>query len=297
MKIAYLHGLESSINQKDPKIKFLNKGFNKVYSPSINYKDDNTFSKLYKDIKSLNPDLIVGSSMGGYVSYLIGSKLSIPVLLFNPAIVDREFDPVVDNSNLKKTKINIQFGKNDSVISGVKVRKHLNDNKVSFTHKEYDGGHRVPADVFINSIKDVLNMNEVHTKIGKIKPKMKHIKLFEQFIPEAKQFGAKEMIKAFKNSDDWGDAADQVYMKGGNMVFVDTWFYGEGKAMKQLEDSWKKGGSYYDYWNKEYGVDFKIVDTFSEVKAQGRHKKLTKDGIVGVVLKVTPGTVSESKDS
>ena len=294
MKIAYLHGLESTIDQKDPKIKFLNKSFNKVYSPSINYKDDNTFNKLYKDIKSLNPDLIVGSSMGGYVSYLIGSKLSIPVLLFNPAIVDRKFDPVVDNSNLKKTKINIQFGKNDSVISGMEVRNYFKKNGISFKHKGYNGGHRVPADVFINSIKDVLNMNEVDTKLEKIKTKMKHIKLFEQFIPEAKQFGAKEMIKAFKNSDDWGDAADQVYMKGGNMVFVDTWFYGEGKAMKQLEDSWKKGGSNYDYWNKEYGVDFKIVDTFSEVKAQGRHKKLTKDGIVGVVLKVTPGTVFKS---
>jgi hypothetical protein len=101
-------------------------------------------------------------------------------------------------------------------------------------------------------------------------------------------------MKAFKNKEDWGDTAEQVYMKGGNLVYVDTWFYGEAKAMKQLEDSWKKGGSNYDFWNKEHGVDFKIVDTFSEVKALGRHKKLTSDGIVGVVLKVTPGKVTES---
>ena len=127
---------------------------------------------------------------------------------------------------------------------------------------------------------------------------MKHIKEYLEFtLTEAKKFGAKEIMKAFKNKDDWGDAADQVYMRGGNMVYVDTWFYGAGKAMKQLEDSWKKGGSNYDYWNKEYGVDFKIVDTFSEIKAEGRHKKLTKDGIVGVVLKVTPGTIDESVES
>ena len=113
-------------------------------------------------------------------------------------------------------------------------------------------------------------------------------------VVEAKSFGAKEIMKELKNSGDWGDLADQVYMKSGNMVFVDTFFYGEERAMKQLEDSWKKGGNNYDYWNKEYGVDFKIVDTFSEIKAQGRHKKLTKDGIVGVVLKVTPGKISES---
>ena len=127
---------------------------------------------------------------------------------------------------------------------------------------------------------------------------MKYIKIFEEYITEAKQFGVKDIMKAFKNKEDWGDTAEQVYMKGGNLVYVDTWFkpwlYGEAKAMKQLEDSWKKGGSNYDFWNKEHGVDFKIVDTFSEVKALGRHKKLTSDGIVGVVLKVTPGKVTES---
>ena len=125
---------------------------------------------------------------------------------------------------------------------------------------------------------------------------MKYIKIFEEYITEAKQFGVKDIMKAFKNKEDWGDTAEQVYMKGGNLVYVDTWFYGEAKAMKQLEDSWKKGGSNYDFWNKEHGVDFKIVDTFSEVKALGRHKKLTSDGIVGVVLKVTPGKVAESID-
>jgi len=108
-------------------------------------------------------------------------------------------------------------------------------------------------------------------------------------VNEAKKFGAKDIMKAAKNKGDWGDLADQLYMKGGNMVHVDSWYYGQDKALKQLVDSWKKGGSNYDYWNKEHGVDFKIVDTFSEVKAQGRHKKLTSDGIVGVVLKVIPG--------
>ena len=103
-------------------------------------------------------------------------------------------------------------------------------------------------------------------------------------------------MKAFKNRDDWGDMANQVYMKGGKMVYFDSWFYGQDKAMKQLEDSWKPGGSNYDYWNKEHGVTFKIVDTFSEIKASGRHKKLTSDGIVGVVLDVIPGNVNESLD-
>ena len=194
MKIAYLHGLESNIDQKDPKIKFLNKNFDKVYSPTINYRNDNTFNKLYKDIKSLNPDLIVGSSMGGYVSYLIGSKLSIPVLLFNPAVADRAFDPIVDDSGLKKTKINIRFGKSDSVISGSAVRSFFKENGVSFNHEIYNGGHRVPADVFIDSIKEVLGMDEVHTKTGKSRRSIKRIRLFEEFINEAHTQSSVERI-------------------------------------------------------------------------------------------------------
>ena len=121
------------------------------------------------------------------------------------------------------------------------------------------------------------------------------VKGFNESVTEAKQFGVKDIMKAAKNKGDWGDLADQLYMKGGNMVHIDSWYYGEDKAMKQLVDSWKKGGSNYDYWNKEHGVDFKIVDTFSEVKALGRHKKLTSDGIVGVVLKVIPGKLNEVK--
>ena len=186
MKIAYLHGLESTIDPKDPKIIWLNNNFKEVYTPQINYKDDSTFDRLYKDIKSLNPDIIVGSSMGGYVSYLIGRKLSIPVLLFNPAVVGRSFDPVVDDSNLKRTKIDVVFGKSDTVINGKAVRKYFRDNGVAFNHSGYDGGHRVPEDVFINSIKGLTGISEIHSEQNNIKM-MKHVKLFEQFIAEKRE--------------------------------------------------------------------------------------------------------------
>ena len=180
MKIAYLHGLESSIKPKDPKIIFLNNNFDEVYTPSINYKDDKTFDKLFKHISRMQPDLIVGSSMGGYVSYLIGSKLSIPVLLFNPAMVGRSFDPVVDDSNLKRTKIEVMFGKGDSVISGKDVRKYFRDNGVAFNHSGYDGGHRVPEDVFINSIKGLTGIKEIYN----VQNNIKMMKKFEQFVKE-----------------------------------------------------------------------------------------------------------------
>jgi|694.fasta_scaffold22232_1 hypothetical protein len=188
MKIAYLHGLESTIDKNDPKIIFMNNTFDEVYAPSINYKDPSTFNKLFSEIKRLKPDLIVGSSMGGYVSYLIGSKLSIETILFNPAMVGRSFDPVVDNSSLKVTTHNVYSGKNDRVIDGNAVKKYFNEEGVgNFKYNLYDGEHRVPTDVFINAIKNILKIIEINniTKIDK--NNMKHIKLFEQHVLEGEK--------------------------------------------------------------------------------------------------------------
>jgi len=113
------------------------------------------------------------------------------------------------------------------------------------------------------------------------------MKTFKEIINESKLTPA-VMVKLFKNVDDWGpDTKDHVYVKKGNLVYIESWYYGEEKAMKQLVDSWKKGGHNHDYWIDNGAKSIKIVDTFSEIKASGRHKKLTKDGIVGVELKIS----------
>ena len=179
MKIAYLHGLESNIDPKDPKIIFLNQNFSEVYTPSISYKDPSTFNKLLTNIKKLQPTLIVGSSMGGYVSYLIGAKLSIPTLVFNPAMVGRSMDPVVDSSGLVGSKNTVYFGKSDKVIDGNAVRKYFNAEGVgSFDYNLYSGGHRVPSDVFISAIKETIGITEIYN----IENKIEEMRTFEKFI-------------------------------------------------------------------------------------------------------------------
>lgn len=184
MKVAYLHGLESNIDQKDPKIMFLNNSFDEVYTPSINYKDPSTFNKLLKEIKRMQPDLIVGSSMGGYVSYLIGSKLAIPTLLFNPAMVGRSMDPVVDVTSMIGSKHTVYFGKSDNVIDGNAVRQYFNDKGIgSFDYNLYSGGHRVPVDVFIDAIKQILGITEIYNK--NIDTDMKNTQTFNDFLKES----------------------------------------------------------------------------------------------------------------
>lgn len=123
------------------------------------------------------------------------------------------------------------------------------------------------------------------------------IKTFDEYISEKIEIlnegamTAPKMVKIFKDVDNWGsEMKDQVYVKSKNLIFVDSWHYGEDRAMKALKKEWSKGGAYYDFFLEEYGVKCKIVDSFTEIQATGRHKKLTDNGIVGVEITMSGGS-------
>lgn len=99
---------------------------------------------------------------------------------------------------------------------------------------------------------------------------------------------ANTMIKLFKDPQ-WGDVKNHVYTKGSNLVYFDSYYYGGERALGQLVDSWKPGGHNFNWWKQHHNADIQIVGTFTEPFATGRHKKLTKDGIVGVELKIVAG--------
>ena len=145
-KIVYLHGLESEAG--GPKVSFLaEKGT--VYAPKIDYKtlDLNEF------ILSLGmPDLIIGSSMGGYVADIIGSQLGVDVLLFNPALHSRSIDTNYKvNYGTETYKRTIILGTKDDIINPeeTKMLWPVGYNKAKFDEIE-DMGHRTPLDVFVN---------------------------------------------------------------------------------------------------------------------------------------------------
>ena len=147
-KIVYLHGLESESGGL--KVSFLaEKGM--VYAPAMDYESLN----LHEFILTLGmPDLIIGSSMGGYVADIIGSQLGVDVLLFNPALsnhnrtVIKEFNVDYGSQKYKRT---IVLGTEDNVIDPEVTKKLWS---VYGNHAKYDEvegmGHRTPLDVFIN---------------------------------------------------------------------------------------------------------------------------------------------------
>ena len=143
-KILYLHGLESE--PVGTKVSFLaTKGT--VYAPAMDYKT----LDLDEFIHTLGmPDLIIGSSMGGYVADIIGSRLGSDVLLFNPALHSREIDPEYEYYNNGYIRT-IVLGTEDNVINPELTKKLWSIHGNEAEYDEIEGmGHRTPLDVFIN---------------------------------------------------------------------------------------------------------------------------------------------------
>ena len=143
-RIVYLHGLESEPG--GTKVSFLaTKGT--VYAPAMDYKT----LDLDEFIHTLGmPDLIIGSSMGGYVADIIGSRLGSDVLLFNPALHSREIDPEYEYYNNGYIRT-IVLGTEDNIINPELTKKLWSIHGNEAEYDEIEGmGHRTPLDVFIN---------------------------------------------------------------------------------------------------------------------------------------------------
>jgi uncharacterized protein len=162
MNIIYLHGLGS--NQGGEKVSFLSdKGY--VFAPEMEYNhNENLFEELLNEIKTehSSPDLIIGSSMGGYFAYMLASHFEdIPVLLFNPAFHSRSINMIkkalkLPNNIYKgphEVKGVIALGDEDNVVPPKKTIKFLTDNdelnNFEIINME-EIGHQIPLYMFRN---------------------------------------------------------------------------------------------------------------------------------------------------
>jgi hypothetical protein len=134
----------------------------------------------------------------------------------------------------------------------------------------------------------IIKMKKVSDKeVEDALAKMGKENLIDSVITEAKKLKASDIVKMMKNEDDWGpDAKLQVYTKGKNFVYIDSFYFTGDKALKDLVSNWSPKGMYYEYFKNEFDSELKIVDSFIEAKATGKHKKYSKDGIVAVELQV-----------
>lgn len=150
MKIAYLHGLES--DNKGPKNDWLREIADDVYDPLIDYTEPGIYKKIIDEVTDFDPDIILGSSMGGYFAYHIARTNFIPALLFNPAIPYRSFQPDMKGQRhvLSNPRIHIVFGRKDDLIKPADTIQTLKSTR--FTSDMGSHGHRTPTKVFKDSV-------------------------------------------------------------------------------------------------------------------------------------------------
>tara|TARA_R100001230_G_C5542129_1_gene72459 strand:+ start:78 stop:605 length:528 start_codon:yes stop_codon:yes gene_type:complete len=167
-RILFLHGLESKANCD--KVGFLRSLGHIVTSPKINYREDNCYDNLKTLVKYNTYDVIIGSSMGGWVAWNLGKDLGIPVLLLNPAVhsrsIDIDIEPVRES---KASKVFLAIGLADDIIDPDTTIDWLNkhdklDWNMNNTYKAIYG-HRTSVerfiDIWVHFEKDIEAANEL----------------------------------------------------------------------------------------------------------------------------------------
>jgi len=122
----------------------------------MDYKDPDLNIKMFFTMQDLKPDLIIGSSMGGYVADILAEKYGTPAILFNPALHNRSFDPAIEypiegeQAELQERKV-VVLGKNDEVIPPY-ITKIMLENNFNYKIVLKEMGHQVPLPIFIDTI-------------------------------------------------------------------------------------------------------------------------------------------------
>ncbi len=152
MNILYLHGLESKLS--DVKRVVLEK-FGTVIAPDMDYKSNSEmYDFILETYKNESIDCIIGSSMGGFISYYLAMKLNVPALLFNPALPIRSLNQVVPNDLQPKVnqRFSIVLGSQDETVPAFENLKYFSENlfqTINYSIKiRPDLAHQIPLEIF-----------------------------------------------------------------------------------------------------------------------------------------------------
>lgn len=135
MKVLYIHGLHS--NPNPDKIKILKEAGLEVIAPFIDYEKEQ--GAVYPRVKAIaleqDVDLLIGSSMGGFISYWLAYDLHIPALLYNPALYFdsmRTFIPPIASKEIPA--LYICLGEKDKTVDPNLVKSYLSQRNPQQEH-------------------------------------------------------------------------------------------------------------------------------------------------------------------
>ena len=151
-RVLYLHGLESS--NTGSKVDFLHE-VSDCFAPYMDYKDINVEKHLMKMVQAFKPDVIIGSSMGGFVGMALANRYNIKCIAFNPAIHSRPIEPNLPSLQHDDVRFGfspvVVLGLEDDVIDPAKSEDLLEQMEIECEIERVEGlGHRIPFDVFVD---------------------------------------------------------------------------------------------------------------------------------------------------
>lgn len=122
INILYLHGLQPGI-QKVPissEKRTILEEYGTVLAPEIDYHTNpNCFEWLENNYKEESIEMIIGTSMGGFMAYYLSLKWQKPCLVFNPALPGRNVHqelPKMINKNRTEC-LQVVLGGQDDIIN------------------------------------------------------------------------------------------------------------------------------------------------------------------------------------
>lgn len=151
----YLHGLDSELS--DDKRRVLER-HTRVFAPKIDYRSLETpFESILQLATPHNIDIVIGSSMGGFMGYYLSWALGKPALLFNPALPYSTLGltpPVIEAPKDRFLKI-ILGGKDDIIDPKDNFNWILQNESINYDVKFISQlAHQIPLDIFKREVDD-----------------------------------------------------------------------------------------------------------------------------------------------
>lgn len=163
MRILNIHGYNGS--PENSAYKALAKLGHEIISPAFDYENespDDIMGRLSRLADDEQPDIIVGTSMGGFYAAVLSVKSDIPVILVNPFLMPfltfpEHIKPLIalfgELSKIRSEKISCIVGSDDEVLGDHTFTKDLLDNQ-RFRIIE-GGGHSgatLPLDEYFSEV-------------------------------------------------------------------------------------------------------------------------------------------------
>lgn len=158
MTILYLHGLESKLSEAKRAVL---QNYGTVIAPDMDYySDPKVFDLVLNLSREQTFDVVIGSSMGGFMGYYFANTVSIAALLFNPALPHRSVEQHLPELNPSHASplLHLALGGQDTVMEANGNLNWIASNRIPTTDFKIalysKMEHQIPFEIFEKEVQN-----------------------------------------------------------------------------------------------------------------------------------------------